>query len=264
MTSAAATKCTPRAPTSKHTAGHTQVSLHSYTSRAFPESLNFLTFSNKPRVISSLCRGETLQVQLGRLHVEVRPFRRADETLPQAHGSQTVPLSRLWPQLLPLWPPGFTQETTPSSVKPSAVQLECNSVLGSVLDYTTLTLKWNGWPYLDCDREWGNVSSGLMFKPFHLIKPKREKKAGCQLTHLRPAHFYRNMVAEPNLWSAVEGPDTFFLFACSSSAGLRAAPSCGYTTKTTVQSVQATWHAHKLLSATWSPALKLFVSHAFK
>lgn len=157
-------------------------------------------------------RGETLQVQLGRLHVEVRPFRRADETLPQAHGSQTVPLSRLWPQLLPLWPPGFTQETTPSSVKPSAVQLECNSVLGSVLDYTTLTLKLNGWPYLDCDREWGNVSSGLMFKPFHLIKPKREKKAGCQLTHLRPAHFYRNMVAEPNLWSAVEGPDTFFSF----------------------------------------------------
>lgn len=213
MTSAAATKCTPRAPTSKHTAGHTQVSLHSYTSRAFPEASNFLTSSNKPRVISSLCRGETLQVQLGRLHVEVRPFRRADETLPQAHGSQTVPLSRLWPQLLPLWPPGFTQETTPPSVKPSAVQLECNSVLGSVLDYTTLTLKWNSWPYLDCDREWGNVSSGLMFKPFHLIKPKRgEKKAGCQLTHLRPAHFYRNMVAEPNLWSAVEGPDTFFSF----------------------------------------------------
>lgn len=154
-------------------------------------------------------------MQLGRLHVEVRPFRRADKTLPQAHGSQTVPLSRLWPQLLPLWPPGFTQETTPPSVKPSAVQLECNSVLGSVLDYTTLTLKWNGWPYLDCDREWGNVSSGLMFKPFHLIKPKRgEKKAGCQLTHLRPAHFYRNMVAEPNLWSAVEGPDTFFFSFC--------------------------------------------------
>ena len=66
-----------------------------------------------------MCRWEALQVHVGRLHVEVCTFRWADETLPQAHRSQTVPVPRLWTQLLPLWSPGFAQETPPPGVKPS-------------------------------------------------------------------------------------------------------------------------------------------------
>ncbi|XP_040975041.1 uncharacterized protein LOC115333771 isoform X2 [Aquila chrysaetos chrysaetos] len=49
---------------------------------------------------------EALQMHLGRLHLEVRPFRRADPALPQAHGHQALPLLGLRPQLLPLRPPG--------------------------------------------------------------------------------------------------------------------------------------------------------------
>ena len=49
--------------------------------------------------------------------MEVRALRRADETLPQTHGSQTVPVSRLRAQLLPLRPPGVAQETPPLGVK---------------------------------------------------------------------------------------------------------------------------------------------------
>lgn len=56
-------------------------------------------------------------MHVGRLHVEVCPFRWAHETLPQAHGSQTVSVSRLWTQLFPLRPPGFAQETPPPGVR---------------------------------------------------------------------------------------------------------------------------------------------------
>lgn len=105
--------------------------------------------------------------------MEVRPFRRADETLPQAHRSQTVPVPRLWTQLLSFWPPGFAQETPPASVKASTGQLEKDSVLGSTLDCTTLTWGWGvlkSWPYTsNSNREWEECSSGCKFRPFHLI-----------------------------------------------------------------------------------------------
>lgn len=173
--------------------------------------------------------------------MEVRPFRRADETLPQAHRSQTVPVPRLWTQLLPFWPPGFAQETPPPGVKPSETgQLERNSVLVSTLDSTTLT--WGGgilksWPYtLDSDREWGKCSSGCKFRPFHLISLKI---SWCQpINHVTitsscrsSAHF--DIIVDIRLLYRIScGRSRHFLTGgCSISAGLRAAPSCGHRTK---------------------------------
>lgn len=62
-------------------------------------------------------RRETLQVLVGRLHVEVRPFGRADEALPEAHGGQAVPVPRLRTQLFPIRPPGSAQEAPPPGVR---------------------------------------------------------------------------------------------------------------------------------------------------
>lgn len=47
-------------------------------------------------------RRKTLQMYLGRLHLEVCSLRRTDEALPQAHGSEAIQVCRLWPQLFPL------------------------------------------------------------------------------------------------------------------------------------------------------------------
>lgn len=125
----------------------------------FASSPSFIIFS----CFLSTCRWETLQVHVGRLHVEVRPFGRADETLPQAHRSQTVPVPRLWTQLLPFWSPGFAQETPPPGVKP--LQL-----------WSAPLLTWEGrgilkmsWPYTLDSRQGsgkGNVPQGASLGPF--------------------------------------------------------------------------------------------------
>lgn len=47
-------------------------------------------------------RRETLQVYLGRLHLEVRSFGWTDKALPQTHGSEAIQVRGLWSQLFPV------------------------------------------------------------------------------------------------------------------------------------------------------------------
>jgi len=65
---------------------------------------------------SSLCRGEAIQMHLGRLHVEVRPLRRADAALQEAHGGEALQVRRLRPQLLQVRPPGPAPAETHAGV----------------------------------------------------------------------------------------------------------------------------------------------------
>ncbi|XP_061419844.1 alpha-protein kinase 1-like isoform X1 [Lethenteron reissneri] len=60
-------------------------------------------------------RREAVRVRVGRLHVEVRALRRADATLPQAHGLAALPVPRVRPGLLSLRPPGAAQQAAPVS-----------------------------------------------------------------------------------------------------------------------------------------------------
>lgn len=134
---------------------HTHTKLHLFV--IFASSPSFIIFS----CFLSTCRWETLQVHVGRLHVEVRPFGRADETLPQAHRSQTVPVPRLWTQLLPFWSPGFAQETPPPGVKPPST-LECTTFdLRGAGDFKNELALHVGLP----TGEWeGECSSGCKFR----------------------------------------------------------------------------------------------------
>lgn len=64
---------------------------------SFPLSFNSLS--------PAPSRREALPLYLGGLHLALRPLRRADATLPQAHGDQAFPLHRVRPLLLPVRPP---------------------------------------------------------------------------------------------------------------------------------------------------------------
>lgn len=50
---------------------------------------------------------------MGQLRLALRPFGRADASLPEAHGRQTLPVRRLLALLLPIRPPGPAHEETP-------------------------------------------------------------------------------------------------------------------------------------------------------
>lgn len=65
---------------------------------------------------ASFSRGKAIQMHLGRLHLEVRPLRRADAALQKAHRSETLQVRRLWPQLLQIRPPGPAQTETHAGV----------------------------------------------------------------------------------------------------------------------------------------------------
>lgn len=58
-------------------------------------------------------RWETVPVLVGRLSMEVRPFRRTDPPLPQTHRRQTVQMCPLWTKLLPIRPLGPAPQTPP-------------------------------------------------------------------------------------------------------------------------------------------------------
>lgn len=71
---------------------------------------------NKNCFPPSFSRGKAIQMHLGRLHLEVRPLRRADAALQKAHRSETLQVRRLWPQLLQIRPPGPAQTETHAGV----------------------------------------------------------------------------------------------------------------------------------------------------
>lgn len=73
----------------------------------FPALIRFCLFS-----VPS-CRWEAVQVHVGQLRLAFRPFRRADASLPEAHGRQTLPVRRLLALLFPLRPPRPAHEETP-------------------------------------------------------------------------------------------------------------------------------------------------------
>lgn len=132
-----------------------------------------LSISIKEFSFSSLCRWETLQVHVGRLHVEVCSFRRADKTLPQAHRSQTLPVPWLWAQLLPFRSPGTAQETPPPGLK---------GLHGCYLRGTrcwfqrgAVPLWLEGGDFTDLVFHIGRCSSGCKFK---ILSPR---KPGCEL-----------------------------------------------------------------------------------
>lgn len=59
-------------------------------------------------------------MHVGRVHVEVCSVWWTDKTFPKTHWHQTLPVSRLWPQLLPLRPPGPAPEAPHAGLKASA------------------------------------------------------------------------------------------------------------------------------------------------
>lgn len=66
-------------------------------------TLPFLLWLPLPNPLSpAASRREALPLHLGGLHLALRPLRRADATLPQAHGDQAFPLHRVRPLLLPV------------------------------------------------------------------------------------------------------------------------------------------------------------------
>lgn len=76
---------------------------HQYSSST---SLSFLpSFPNSFSLSPASSRREALPLYLGGLYLALCPLRRADPTLPQAHGDQTLPLHRVWPLLLTVRPP---------------------------------------------------------------------------------------------------------------------------------------------------------------
>lgn len=68
-------------------------------------------------------RRKTIQVYMGRVRVEVCPFRRIDEALPQTHGSQAVQVCRLWPQLFPFGSLGVAPPEAHARLKKKNVTL---------------------------------------------------------------------------------------------------------------------------------------------
>lgn len=68
-------------------------------------------------MLRSLHRWKAIPVYLGRLHMALRPFGRADAALPQAHRHQTLPLHWLRPKLFPLRPPGASPTASRHDVK---------------------------------------------------------------------------------------------------------------------------------------------------
>lgn len=72
-------------------------------------------------------RRETLQVYLGRLHLEVRALGWTDEALPQTHGSEAIQVRRLWPQLLPVRPLGTAPPEAYAGVRKAACPAERKS-----------------------------------------------------------------------------------------------------------------------------------------
>lgn len=70
-----------------------------------------------------LCRRKTLQMYVGRMHMEICSVWWTHKTFPETHWNQTFPVSRLWPQLLPLRPPCSAQEAPHARVNTSAARL---------------------------------------------------------------------------------------------------------------------------------------------
>lgn len=59
------------------------------------------------------CRWEALQVHVGQLRLAFRSLRRADTSLQEAHGCQTLPVRRLLTLLFPIRPPRPAHEEAP-------------------------------------------------------------------------------------------------------------------------------------------------------
>ena len=57
-------------------------------------------------------RRETVSVHVGRVHVEVCPVGRADPPLPEAHGTEAVPLPPVPALLLTIRPPVAAHEAS--------------------------------------------------------------------------------------------------------------------------------------------------------
>lgn len=68
-------------------------------------------------------RGKALQVFVGGLRVALRPLRRVDTSLSEAHRVQALQVQLLWPLFFPLGPLGAAHEATPVTTNtPSLVQ----------------------------------------------------------------------------------------------------------------------------------------------
>lgn len=69
-----------------------------------------------PHFCVSFPRRKTIQMHMGGMHVEVCSFRWTNAAFPQAHRNQTLPVSRLWPELFTFRPSCSSQETPHASL----------------------------------------------------------------------------------------------------------------------------------------------------
>lgn len=105
--------------------------------------------------------------------------------------------------------------------------LKKNSVLVSMLYFTTLTSSWPS--ALDSDREWGKCSLKCKFRP---PSPHCVRQFLILSTDFSTTYFDLLITLLHQTSDQLREVQTFFFKSgCSISAGLRAAPSCGLRTK---------------------------------
>lgn len=100
--------------------------------QSFPQISRWDGFSGEMMEHQSVCpfvssRRETLQVYLGRLHLEIRSFGWTDEALPQTHGSEAIQVRRLWSQLFPVRSLGTAPPEAYAGVRKATCPAECKS-----------------------------------------------------------------------------------------------------------------------------------------